>query len=222
MSDIIPDIQLEDNTSQRLPCVLVLDGSGSMAGTPIEELNNGLKILEEELKNDDTASQRVQLSVIRFGGDDEVEVINEWTDAIEFTAPTIKANGRTPLGRAMNIALKKIEDQKVNYKQHDIPYNRPWIFLITDGAPTDLNWKQDAQLCQQAENENKVVIFAIGTEDADFEALKLFSSRMPLKLNGLQFKELFIWLSRSVSSSSKASQDTDVQLPAVDWGKVPT
>ena len=27
---IIPDIQLENNTEQRLPCVLVLDGSRSM------------------------------------------------------------------------------------------------------------------------------------------------------------------------------------------------
>lgn len=222
MSDFIPDIQLSDNTSQRLPCILVLDGSGSMGGIPIQELNQGLKVLEEELKNDDTASQRVQLSVIRFGGDDEVEVINDWTDAIEFVAPNIIANGRTPLGMAMRHALQKIEDQKINYKEHDIPYNRPWIFLITDGSPTDLNWKEDAKECIQAESENKVVIFAIGTEGADFEALKLFSNRMPLKLNGLQFKELFIWLSRSVSSSSKASQDTDVQLPAVDWGVVPT
>ena len=64
--DTIDDIALQDNTSQRLPCVLVLDGSGSMEGNPISELNQGLKTLEEELKKDDTASQRVQLLVIRL------------------------------------------------------------------------------------------------------------------------------------------------------------
>ena len=219
---IIPDVVLTDNTSQRLPCVLVLDGSGSMGGQPIDELNAGLKILENELKNDDTASQRVQLLVICFGGDDEIEVVDDWKDALDFTAPTIEASGRTPLGAAMQTALEKIEAQKENYRAHDIPYNRPWIFLITDGEPTDLDWEDAAANCRRAEDDSKVVIFAIGTEDADFDALKQFSNRAPVKLDGLKFKELFLWLSRSASSGSKASQDTDVQLPAVDWGTVPT
>ena len=46
--ETIDHIALQDNTSQRLPCVLVLDGSGSMEGNPISELNQGLKTLEEE------------------------------------------------------------------------------------------------------------------------------------------------------------------------------
>ena len=221
--NIIPDVALTDNTSQRLPCVLVLDGSGSMAGDPIRELNAGLKILEQELKNDDTAAQRVQLMVIRLGDDNDVKVVTDWTDAIDFTAPELEANGVTPLGNAILIALEKIEAQKENYRDHDIPYNRPWIFLITDGNPTDLDWEDAAAECRQAEDDNKVVIFAIGTEGADFDALKKFSGRSPVKLDGLKFKELFVWLSRSVSSGSKASQDAQIQLEAPDnWGTVHT
>ena len=220
---IIPDVVLTDNTSQRLPCVLVLDGSGSMAGDPVRELNAGLKILEEELKNDDTAAQRVQLLVVRFGDDDDVDIVTDWTDAIDFSAPKIEANGLTPLGKAMLTALDKIEEQKGNYRDHDIPYNRPWVFLITDGIPTDLGWEDAAADCRQAEEEKKVAIFTIGTEGADFEALKKFSSRSPVKLDGLKFKELFLWLSRSASSGSKASQDTVVQIEAPDdWGVVHT
>ncbi len=228
MSDtMIPDVVLTDNTSQRLPCVLVLDGSASMASPgeetdAIRELNSGLKVLETELKNDDTAAQRVQLLVIRLGDDDQVEIVREWTDAMDFSAPTIEANGRTPLGEAMRTALDKIEEQKENYRSHDIPYNRPWIFLITDGEPTDLDWEDAAADCRQAEDDNKVVIFSIGTADANFDALKQFSNRSPVKLDGLKFRELFVWLSRSASSGSKASQDTQVQLPAVDWGVVST
>ena len=131
--ETIDDIALQDNTSQRLPCVLVLDGSGSMEGNPISELNQGLKTLEEELKKDDTASQRVQLLVIRLGDDDKATILTDWTDAVDFKAPTVKAYGRTPLGKAMELALEKIEEQKVNYKANQIPYNRPWIFLIADG-----------------------------------------------------------------------------------------
>jgi uncharacterized protein YegL len=225
--DFIPDVLLTDNTSQRLPCVLVLDGSYSMADSgaetdAIRELNKGLKVLEQELKNDDTAAQRVQLLVIRLGDDDQVQVISDWTDAMDFSAPTIEANGRTPLGQAMRVALEKVEDQKANYRLHDIPYNRPWIFVITDGEPTDLDWEDAGTDCRQAEDDNKVVIFPIGTAGANFEALKLFSNRSPIKLDGLKFRELFVWLSRSASSGSKAAQDSQLQLPAVDWGTVST
>jgi uncharacterized protein YegL len=220
---IIPDVVLTDNTSQRLPCVLVLDGSGSMDGDPVRELNAGLKILEEELKNDDTAAQRVQLLVIRLGDANDVEVVTDWTDALDFSAPAVEANGLTPLGKAMLMALDKIEEQKENYRDHDIPYNRPWIFLVTDGFPSDLDWEDAAADCRQAEDDNKVVIFTIGTEGADFEALKKFSNRSPVRLDGLKFRELFVWLSRSASSGSKASQDTVVQLEAPDdWGAVHT
>ena len=113
--DFIPDVVLADNTSQRLPCVLVLDGSGSMGGEPINELNKGLKLLEQELKNDDTAAQRVQLMVIRLGDDNAVQTLTNWTDALDFSAPVVNANGTTPLGVAMETALEAIEEQKENY-----------------------------------------------------------------------------------------------------------
>ena len=221
-SDLIPDIQLSDNTNQRLPCVLVLDGSASMEGNAINELNNGLKILENELKNDDTAAQRVQLLVIRLGDSGKVEILVDWTDAIDFTAPSIRANGNTPLGGAMDLALDKIEEQKENYKNNNIPYNRPWIFLITDGAPNDPNWEIKADRCVDAENSNKVIIFPIGTKDADFDILRKFSTRPPVMLDGLKFKELFMWLSKSASSASRTEQDAEVQLPQVDWGTIST
>jgi uncharacterized protein YegL len=226
--ELIPDITLVDNTSQRLPCVLVLDGSASMANSkadtdPIRELNAGLKVLEEELKNDDVASQRVQLLVIRLGGDDNVEVKLDWTDAMDFSAPTIEANGRTPLGSAVRLALQKLEEQKAEYKVHGVSYNRPWIFVITDGVPTDLDWEAAAAECRQAEEDNRVTIFAIGTSDADFEALGKFSTRDPVRLQGLKFKELFVWLSRSASSASKEAPDGNVQieLPSdAGWGDI--
>ena len=220
---LIPDVVLTDNTSQRLPCVLVLDGSASMGGEPIDELNAGLKILEQELKLDDTAAQRVQLLVIRLGDNDDVNIVTDWTDAIDFTAPVLEANGRTPLGEAMLTALEKIEEQKQNYRDHNIPYNRPWIFVITDGYPTDVDWESTAEQCRQAEDDDRVVIFGIGTKDADFDALKHFSKMSPVKLDGLKFKELFVWLSRSASSGSRASQDSEIQLEAPsDWGTVQT
>ena len=65
---IIPDVQLVDNSEQRTPLVLVLDCSGSMDGAPIQQLNQGLKLLEQELKGDAIAAKRVRLLVVRRSG----------------------------------------------------------------------------------------------------------------------------------------------------------
>ena len=148
MSDAgIPGVGFDGNNSERLACVLVLDGSGSMAGSPVEELNAGIRLLEDELKKDDEASQKVQLLVIRFGGDRRVEVLSDWQDAMEFHAPTIAANGSSPLGEAARLALVKIAEQKARYKANGIKYKRPWLFLHTDGEATDEGWELAAADC---------------------------------------------------------------------------
>ena len=222
MSDLIPDLVLQDNSSQRLPCVVLVDGSTSMGGDAINNLNEGLKVLEAELKADDVASLRVQLLIVRIGGHSDVETVIDWTDAIDFAAPTIEANGTTPLGKGVEHSLKKIEEQKEKYKQNQIPYNRPWLFIITDGSPTDDGWERCAAKAVEAETKGKVVIFPIGTEDADFDTLKQFSSRGAMKLQNLNFKELFVWLSQSVSAGSQTEVDSTAQLPAANWGVVPS
>ena len=222
MSNLIPDLVLQDNTSQRLPCIVLVDGSTSMSGEAISNLNAGLKILEQELKSDDIAAMRVQLLIIRIGGFSDAEVIVDWTDAIDFEAPNIEANGTTPLGKGVDLALSEIEKQKAKYRENQIPYNRPWLFVITDGSPTDNGWERSAQKACEAEKKDKVVIFTIGTEGANFDNLNKFSSREALMLKNLDFKELFIWLSQSVSVGSQTELNSNSQLPAASWGVVPT
>lgn len=218
----IPDVALQDNTSQRLPCVLLLDGSGSMDGAPIDELNAGLRLLEQELKKDDTASQRVQLLVIQFGGDRDVEVLVDWTDAMSFTAPQLTASGLTPMGDAVRLGLQKIEEQKKRYRDNGIAYNRPWVFMITDGEPSDDDWQQAAAQSRVAEQKGQLIFFGIGAgADADLTKLAAFSTRKPVRMQGLKFRELFLWLSRSTTSASKQAPGSNVQLaPPSDWMQV--
>ena len=73
-SIMIPDVALVDNTEQRTPLVLVLDCSGSMAGEPVSLLNEGLALLEQELKSDVIAAKRVRILVIQYGAHDEAVV----------------------------------------------------------------------------------------------------------------------------------------------------
>lgn len=129
VDEMIPYVEFADNANERTPCVLVLDCSGSMRGEPIKQLNAGLKALEKELKEDIDASSRVQLLIIKAFGKDEAVISSDWIDAMNFTAPTMEAGGLTPLGKAMELALQKIEEQKCLYDSCGITSKRPWIFL---------------------------------------------------------------------------------------------
>ncbi len=209
VDDMIPYVEFADNANERTPCVLVLDCSGSMRGEPIKQLNIGLKALEKELKEDIDASSRVQLLIIKAFGKDETEVSSDWIDAMNFTAPEMAAGGLTPIGKAMELALKKIEEQKCLYDSCGITSKRPWIFLISDGEPTDYDWESVARKCCQAQENKKVVIHAVGTEGANLEKLAKFSLNSPKRLSGLKFTEFFLWLSRSVSCISKAAPNAE-------------
>jgi uncharacterized protein YegL len=220
---IIDDVEFTDNANQRLPCVILVDCSESMSGASIKELNDGLRVFEDALKSDDIASQRVQLLVIGFGGDQNVQICTDWTDAMAFTAPRLTASGMTPMGAAVRTAIAKIEEQKIRYKTFGIPYNRPWIFLLTDGEATD-DWHNAAAECRRAEQDGRLVFFGVGVGPrANLAKLGRFSVRQPVSLQGLRFKELFLWLSQSASSVSRTARGSTVQLPPpTDWMQVST
>ena len=205
-SDImIPYVEFAENANERTPCILVLDCSGSMRGEPIKQLNTGLEALEKELKEDIDASSRVQLLVIKAFGKDDAEVSADWVDAMNFNAPVMEASGLSPIGKAMKLALQKIEDQKGLYDCCGVSSKRPWIFLISDGEPTDYGWEQAAEECRIAQQNKKVVVHAVGTQGANLEKLAKFSIMQPKRLSGLKFTEFFLWLSRSVSCISRAA-----------------
>jgi uncharacterized protein YegL len=221
----IPDVSLLDNTEQRTPLVLVLDRSGSMFGEPIAQLNAGLALLESELKQDAIAAKRVRVLVVDYGGMDEVGTAMDWRDAMEFAAPKLNANGTTPMGQAVEVALAAVEAEKARFKQAGISYTRPWLFLMSDGAPTDA-WEAAAEQCRRAEMANKVAIFPIAAGGAaDKQVLGQFSARGAAAvkvLQGMRFRELFVWLSASMKAVSQSTPGGQVQLPPVDnWTTAP-
>ncbi len=225
MTDIgIPDVALVDNTEQRTPLVLVLDCSGSMGGAPIQQLSEGLKLLERELKDDVIAAKRVRVLVVTYGGMDHADVAGDWCDAMDFAAPALEATGTTPMGRAVELALDEIEDEKARFRAAGIAYTRPWLFLMSDGVPTD-PWEAAARRCHDAEVANKVAVFPIAVGHADDEALGQFSrngTRGVKRLQGLQFRELFLWLSASMQVVSHSTPGGQAQLPSTDsWSLVP-
>jgi uncharacterized protein YegL len=197
-----------DNPEPRCPCLLLLDTSTSMAGRPINELNAGLGTFASQLNSDGLAAKRVELAVLSFG---PVHLQSDFTTAENFTAPVLRANGATPMGEAIVTGLDLVEKRKLLYREQGISYYRPWIFLITDGGPTD-SWRNAAERVRTGEESKAFTFFAVGVEDADMNVLAQISKREPLRLRGLDFGSLFVWLSNSMSSVSQSQPGEEVPL----------
>jgi uncharacterized protein YegL len=208
-----------ENPENRCPVILLLDASASMSGQPIQELNRGIAAFKEDLLSDDQASLSVELAIVRFGG--SVSLIQDFVTVEDFLPPTLTTDGSTPMGQAIEMALDTLEKRKALYKENSVLYYRPWVFLVTDGAPTD-NWQSAAQRLRKAEDNRQLLFFAVGVEGAEFEVLKQIVSpeRSPVQLNGLDFRSLFIWLSASMKRVSSGKVGEAVELPAVGWGRI--
>lgn len=214
-------VEFAENPEPRCPCVLLLDTSGSMQGPALDALNQGLKSFKEDLIKDSLAARRVEVAIVTFNNDIRVE--QDFVTADQFEPPMLKAQGMTYMGGAIQKALDMIQSRKAQYRANGVAYYRPWVFMITDGAPQgepeDIVAKA-AQRLREEETNKHVAFFAVGVENADMERLSEIVVRTPVKLKGLNFVEMFLWLSASMSAVSHSKIDDQVALPPPGWGTV--
>jgi uncharacterized protein YegL len=208
----LDDVEFVTNPDPRCPCILLLDTSGSMAGGPIDALNRGLRAFQMDLTQDALAKRRVEIAIVTFGN--SVQMKQEFVTVDQFQVPTLTASGTTPMGQAIEKAITMLRNRKDQYKANGIAYYRPWIFMITDGAPTDY-WQSAAQSIHAEEASGSLAFFAIGVQGANTEILSQIAVRPPMMLQGLKFDDLFLWLSRSQKRVSSGKVGEQIALPPV-------
>lgn len=214
-------VEFAENPEPRCPCVLLLDVSGSMQGAAIDALNKGLQTFKDELNRDSLAKKRVEVAIVTFSSD--VQVVQDFVTADSFEPPILTAQGLTHIGSAIHKALDMVEARKAQYRSNGVTYYRPWLFLLTDGEPqgeADRIVEQAAQRIRDDEASKRVAFFAVGVEGANINRLSQIVVRTPLKLTGLNFQEMFIWLSASMQRISQSKPNEQVPLPPPGWGIV--
>ena len=209
--------EFAENPEPRCPVLLLLDNSGSMSGQKIDQLNEGLQFFKNDLTNDPLAAARCEVAIVSFG---PVREVMDFTSVHHFVPPHLKAEQDTPMGAAIIHGLNMLKRRKETIRQGGIGLYRPWVFLITDGAPTD-NWRPAAAEIKRGEDSKAFAFFTVGVQGADLNMLGQLSQRDPIMLSGLKFRELFQWLSASLKSVSQSSPGDRVALASPSgWAEV--
>lgn len=209
--------EFADNPEPRCPVLLLLDNSGSMSGEKLAQLNAGLAAFREDLLADELAAKRCEIAIVSFG---PVREVTDFVGVEAFNPPLLEAAGDTPLGAAVARGLSLLRTRKDTIRQNGIGLYRPWVFLITDGAPTD-DWEGAAAAIREGEASKSFAFFSVGVDGANMDMLAQLGPRAPLKLSGVKFRELFQWLSSSLKSVSRSTPGDAVKLDSPQgWAEV--
>lgn len=202
------------NPEPRCACVLVLDASASMDGPPLQELSAGLQRFFQEVSADRLASRRVEVAIVVFG--ETVRVVRPFglIAAAEREIP-LEAAGKSPIGAALYAALDLLDERTAAYESHGLSFFRPWVFLISDGAPTDDTLAASTRI-QQADGNGSLCFFPVAVAGADVNVLSSLGIRRAMPLKGLHFQDLFVWLSVALKQVSRSRPGDRVPLPPVD------
>ena len=217
-----PNIDLIENPTPRCPCMLVLDVSSSMEGVKIANLNEGVRRFLTDVRENEFAVHSVELGVITFGS--TVTTATEFGSPSEVEWEDLEARGRTPMGEAVDKAIRALDKRKQEYAENGVSYYQPWLVLMTDGRPTD-NYQGKAAKLRSLANDKKITVFGVGIgENCNMNVLSEFcpENRPPARLDGLKFKEFFEWLSQSMSRVSQSTPGAQVDLPAIGWNIIDT
>lgn len=194
-----------------LACVLLVDTSGSMSGDPIASLNKAINDFKEKTSMDELAQKRVDIAIIKF--DDVPEVVQDFTPISQMEPVSLDTGGCTAMGAAINLAIDKVKERNRFYASLGTPCFKPWIFMITDGAPTD-DINEAARRIAEEESKGshgKLKFWALGVPGYDKETLFKLTKRV-MALNDTDFSGIFNWMSESMVAISVSRVDENPSL----------
>ncbi len=198
------------NSDAKLALAFLLDCSGSMAGEPIGQVNQGIQSFINFIKTNRIARHRLDTTIISFGETVTVEQENVSTE--DLVAPQLQAEGGTPMGEAILAALEILEHQKQYYKAEDIEYIKSIIICLTDGQPTDEEtFKEATTELLIAEAQDEVSFYCIGCNGADISVMKNMQTKHePLSMSNLDIEKFFKLVSLVVSGSVSKDGQMDM------------
>lgn len=216
--DRMPGQDIAAPNEPHLACVLLLDTSDSMTGKPIESLNEALIKFKEQTSLDELCRKRLDIAIVEFNS--QVRVVQDFVPLTKFEPPRLEAHGLTSMGAGINLAIDLVKERNRFYDQMGTPVHKPWIFMITDGAPTDdiEDAKKRIQEEESKGSHGKLKFWAIGVKpNYDKELLTSLTERC-IEIDTANFEGIFNWLSESMALMSRSRVGENPQLDMLPEG----
>lgn len=187
---------------RRLPIFLLLDLSESMAGTNLDQLQEGIATIVANLRLDPSALETVHIGVVGFAG--IARTLTPLTELGDFRAPRLPMGSGTSLGAGLTQVMDEIDRQVIRPSHAHKGDWAPIVYLFTDGKPTDDLAPARARWLRDYATHAALVAVAMGRY-ADQSALAsltehvlTFDDRVP---GGF---EVFVrWVTESVRAQSQ-------------------
>ena len=192
--------------------VFVLDVSSSMEGQPIDQLNLGLNRFKEEVCRDKLTRDILDVAIIQFH--EEFSVVQDFVPIEYMETIRLKADGRTKYTEPIREALKMVDERSRFYRRSGSEPFKPWILLVTDGAPMD-DITDVANEVKAMQDADKVRLIALGVGDFDPEPLKLLTDVI-FQLDGMDFSSYFNWVNKSMRAISTSTPGEKPLAPSLE------
>ncbi len=195
---------------RRLPIYFLVDVSESMVGTPIEQVQEGMRTIIQNLRVDPYALETVFVSIIAFAG--KAKILSPLTELYKFYPPTFPIGGGTSLGSGLEFLMEDM-DKSLQKTTVEVKGDwRPIVFLFTDGNPTDHYQQAFKKWNEKYRPHCNLIAVSIGDNVNTQILAQLTENVLLLKdTDEESFSKFFKWVTASIktTSMSVSEQNTD-------------
>ena len=195
-----------------MPVIILCDVSGSMGGTPIQNVNLSVNRFAADVCKDPKAAGLVDVAVMSFNEAPHIE--QEFRPITELQPVKFSAGGGTDISSALEMAVQKLRERGHLYEDNGIEVKMPYIILITDGYGGDVT--EIAKTINQRTADKKMQLWVLAIKGYDKETVaKLTNGKRVFELvneGGYDFTEFFDFMAVSVKAVSTSSPDQRIHV----------
>ena len=162
------------------PFYICLDVSASMAGAPIDSVNEQMPVLRARVGEDPAVAEVIRLGVVTFS-DVARSVLPLCDLSLVEAVPEVSAQGRTSYAAVFDHLRNVIEEDYSKSRAGGDRWYRPAVIFISDGHPTDdtERWKSARGRLTDPAWKRRPNILAFGFGEADSGVLAEVTEHRP-------------------------------------------